>query len=511
MASGSVFSTPRTKEACRRAGISPEDLEPKDFSAFYVRGDFLERQKLRFNRFESRRQQKLNVVMEERAKVIQEKIEEQTSNDLKLKSVQSIAALETLVGKEARRLEKDLRSQLRFFETVERDNSEQLKREEALKALIESRLAKKANAESLRMMKSEGLRAIRLSKERQHEESTSKLQSEHGEKAALFRAHLDEEEHRLQDFLTMKESDIKDKSAAWLARVDRIKDNMERVRAQAVNRGAELVTRHQNKLFVFERRKREEERHRLLRHEEKTLRLGDAKDRRKRIRNVESAKRDMIAAQLDEEMARVATLIATKDEIMRQRQAILREQESVKGKPVNIKNILPGPADYSNFADCVHEGPSVKISDVKPKLLIPGSTDFEIKKSKELPPPGAYNPRVLPSGQHCWDDVKVTIAKSEKKTYLDEQRSAKKDLPGPGAYYAPEDSTAKLGAPKLVRDYYEQDPWYQPKQPMPGPGQYTVDEFTRMERLKKSQKAIPALAKALMMTIPKRLGPGNTH
>jgi hypothetical protein len=178
---------------------------------------------------------------------------------------------------------------------------------------------------------------------------------------------------------------------------------------------------------------------------------------------------------------------------------------------MNIKKITPGPADYSYFMNSINEHPAPKISDVKPPLLIPGATDFEIKRAQELPPPGAYDVKMLPSGDTYWPDTGVSIGKGEKKTYLDEEQSRRKFLPGPGRYYEGAMKAGSListGAPKLVRDYYDGDKppeWIKPNFNTPGPATYTVDSFTRAERARKGQKAIPALAKALMMAIPEAL------
>jgi hypothetical protein len=106
--------------------------------------------------------------------------------------------------------------------------------------------------------------------------------------------------------------------------------------------------------------------------------------------------------------------------------------------------------------------------------------------------------------------VKVSIGKSEKKTYLDEEQKNKKFLPGPGAYISPGQisSLMDVGAPKIVRDYYDSglpNAWFRSNDATPGPAAYTVDQFTRDERMKRGQKAIPALARALMMTIPEAI------
>ena len=47
-----LLSTPRTQAACKMCGVDAAELIVKSLSDFYVPGDFLERQRLRFSRYE---------------------------------------------------------------------------------------------------------------------------------------------------------------------------------------------------------------------------------------------------------------------------------------------------------------------------------------------------------------------------------------------------------------------------------------------------------------------------
>jgi len=44
--------TPRMQSACKRVGVSPRELVPRDFDSFFLAGDISEMQKLRFTRYE---------------------------------------------------------------------------------------------------------------------------------------------------------------------------------------------------------------------------------------------------------------------------------------------------------------------------------------------------------------------------------------------------------------------------------------------------------------------------
>ena len=504
-----LLSTPRTLEACKIAGVAPSELQPRSFSEFYVPGDLLERQRLRFNHFEHRRQELLNDVIQERARLIERG--PSTLDQGTIEAAGNLAVMEALIGKEARRLERDLRSQLRFYATVERDNEEQLSKEEQLRQIVHSRKSKIQNAEKIKQIKSEKIKVHRNAREKIHQTLVKQIRQDFGGRQTAFVAHLVEEDRRVHQFRAGRASETSDKSKVWRDKVHVIKSRFEQILDEQNIKGQSILDRHLNKLHSLEKKKVVETQARLLRHEETTLKLIDAQSKRKRMARLDQSRREMIAKQIDEEVQRVSTLISTKEEIMRQRQQILRQQESIKGRPMNIKKITPGPADYSQYMDSIHEHPAPKISDVKPPLMVPGALDFELKRAQGLPPPGAYDLKVLPSGDAYWPDTGVSIGKGEKRTYLDEEQSRKKFLPGPGRYYEGAMKAGSLiatGAPKLVRDYYDADKapeWIRPNDNTPGPATYTVDSFTRTERARKGQKAIPALAKALMMAIPEAL------
>lgn len=69
-ADGPILTSPRSLEACLRHGVEPEDLLFRDESEFEVPGQPEEIQRLRWERAEVRRQEKLRDVMDERDKII---------------------------------------------------------------------------------------------------------------------------------------------------------------------------------------------------------------------------------------------------------------------------------------------------------------------------------------------------------------------------------------------------------------------------------------------------------
>ena len=65
----------------------------------------------RYNHYESRRQEKLSLVLKERAKVFVELTKKQTDNQTNAKSYQNLNMLEQLLDAEAGRLEQELKQQ----------------------------------------------------------------------------------------------------------------------------------------------------------------------------------------------------------------------------------------------------------------------------------------------------------------------------------------------------------------------------------------------------------------
>merc|ERR1719398_459648 len=139
-----LLDTPRTKEAFKRSGIQKGELTVKAFQDFYVSGDLPEKQRLRFNHYETRRQEKLNLVLQERARVIAERANESGTGDAL--NFQSLQLMEGLLDTEAKRLEKTLRAQLRYHQSVERENVMQLDKEKSLQGKIGYRTERTAAA-----------------------------------------------------------------------------------------------------------------------------------------------------------------------------------------------------------------------------------------------------------------------------------------------------------------------------------------------------------------------------
>merc|ERR1719453_1750001 len=123
-----ILNTPRTREACRSLGLVLEDLHFRDFGSFAVPGDMKEKQQMRFEHFEKKRKEHLASVLAERANVI---VKNAKKGEVPgVQSAQFLSMLESLFEKEAKRLETDLKNQLRNHSMLVNQNERQLKIEE---------------------------------------------------------------------------------------------------------------------------------------------------------------------------------------------------------------------------------------------------------------------------------------------------------------------------------------------------------------------------------------------
>merc|ERR1719453_2097263 len=129
-----------------------------------------------------------------------------------------------------------------------------------------------------------------------------------------------------------------------------------------------------------------------------------------------------------------------------------------------------------------------------------------IKKSNSMPPPGAYDPQVLPDGNHLdlnvIDGCKTRIVKGDKKTFADDVVKTFRHNPGPGTYEASGSYNLRHSV-RIVRDYVDTSDkppkWCKPMQDTPGPDEYVLDKFSKAGRAKAANSA-PHLAGALRMS-----------
>merc|ERR1719440_324355 len=145
VANTKILDTPRTREACRSLGLVIEDLHFRPYESFSLPGDMKEKQQMRYEHSEKKRKEHLAQVLAERANVI---VRNAKKGEVPgVQSAQFLSMLESLFEKEAKRLEVDLKNQLRSHSSLVKENENQLKMEEEFADRDEHRIMKKEHAQ----------------------------------------------------------------------------------------------------------------------------------------------------------------------------------------------------------------------------------------------------------------------------------------------------------------------------------------------------------------------------
>jgi len=500
-----LLDTPRTREAYKRSGIRKVELAVKSFQDFHIPGDLHEKQQLRFTHYEAKRQDKLNIVLRERAKVIAEQGSLSGAGDAA--NYQSLQLMEGLLDTEAKRLEKTLRAQLRYHQAVERENVLQLDKEKSLHDKIDYRKERTEIAKTQFDAKSKQLNEILTAKAKHaHELQVSLEQQEELKKVEAFNQMLDQEV-RLAKFEKEKSIKNAEKSEKWKTKCKLMQQRKEEEDLKKEIKGHQQIEHLYEKLELIDKKKEAETIARKVKHQEESLRLVDAQDKIERLKRKDEFRRNLIRENLDSQEERIDTLLKLREQILEQRKVRIKQRAVVKGRPQNIRNTTPGPAHYQPLPSCLNEMPVTKIPGPSNELnLMPGSIDMMIKKSKSMPPPGAYDPQILPDGNHLAMDVidgcKTRIVKGTKKSFADEVVKTFKQNPGPGTYESSASYNLRHSV-RIVRDYVDTSDkppkWCKPVQDTPGPDEYVLDKFTKSGRAK-AATSTPHLAGALRMT-----------
>jgi hypothetical protein len=500
-----LLDTPRTKEAFKRSGIQKVELTVKAFQDFYIAGDMAEKQRLRFNHYETRRQEKLNIVLQERARIIAEQANATGTGDAL--NFQSLQLMEGLLDTEAKRLEKTLRAQLRYHQAVEKENGLQLDKEKFLKGKLDYRKERQHIARSQFDAKSKQLREIAMAKEKHSQDIQSKLESLGEQEQAKHIAALLDEEVRLKDFAKQREIRSAEKSERWKEKCAMMKLRKEEEDLKKEIKGQAQLEALYEKTDLITERKANAMQSGKIRFEEEALKLVDAKDKIARMERKDLFRRDLIRQHMEQQEERVDTLLKLRDQIVEQRKVRIKQQSVQKGRPQNIRDSMPGPGHYQPLPSCLNEMPVTRISESKSINTTPGSIDMMVKTSKSIPPPGTYHPRLLPNGKHLDFDIvdgcTTKIIGGNKKMFTDDVAKMYKHNPGPGTYtfepgYELEHSV------RMVRDYVDTSDkppkWCKPVLDTPAPDEYLLDKFMKKKRFKHTSSA-PQLGKALSMSI----------
>merc|ERR1719178_447704 len=315
-----ILDTPRTREACRSLGLVTEDLHFRPFESFAIPGDMKEKQQMRYDHFEKKRKEHLAQVLAERANVI---VRNAKKGEVPgVQSAQFLSMLESLFEKEAKRLETDLKNQLRNHSSLVKENEEQLKIEEDALRKEDMRLARRSAAEKLKSEIGEKTREKCNARLDKNAEANKKIQEE------------------------------------GLVRLDQI----------------------EAKISAVTMRRDNEQLNRQIKSEEQHLHLMDVRSQKDRIDRCDNYKRDKLKDEIDGSIERIETLLALKDQLLEQRKARTSKAEATKGsRGLNLRrDCLPGPGQYEVISKTLNENPVMRMA----KSNAPDFIDQTVKATR---------------------------------------------------------------------------------------------------------------------------------
>lgn len=498
-----VLDTPRTQEACRRLGFTLEDLAIRSYESFAVPGeakakvggDMNAKQQMRFQHYEKKRKDRYAQVLAERAKVIA-----QNSKKGEVPGVQSaqfLSMLESLFEKEAKRLEVDLKGQLRQHGSLVKENEEQLNKESELqKRLIKQ---EEARIRAQQQYEENGLKVKEKQGNRhaKHHEIVAKLDDDFEKKQREFINEVVAEEERLARFQEAKAQESSDKALIFKGKVEGMKKKTEEMIIKRRLEGEQKLAQIGQKIAQVEARREGEQASRMMLSEEQHLHIMDVRENKNRLERREGHRREELREQIDGNVERIETLLALKDQLLDQRRARNIKAEATKGsRGLNLRrDCLPGPGQYE--APATDDGKGVKIGIAK----VPGMVDDAIKGTAANPAPGCYDVMVMANGDRVDKGGNGgKFGDREKISFLDEAQKAKEFVPAPGRYNSL--STLDARAPKMSRpridDAKQMPAWAKAAADTPGPAGYSVDEYTRKEVLRRAQRSLPNLTRDML-------------
>lgn len=502
-----VLDTPRTREACKKLGLVLEDLQFRGFESFAIPGDMKDKQMMRFVHYNEKRKTRLNQVLAERARV--EAAKAKKGEVPGAQSAQFLSMLESLFEKEAKRLETDLKSQLRQHSSLVRENEDQLRKEEQLQLKLDSVEQKRSTKQQQDQQRGQETRERHDKQRARTEANLAKYEEEFATKQMKFAQDLLAEEERMEQFHQIQSIAQKEKSEHWLARVNAMKERSEENRLRRQMEAEERLHEIENRISAVTARREEEQRQRQMKSEMQHLHIMDVRDAKNQIERKENYRREELKDQIDGNVERIETLLALKEQLLNQRRArTIKAEASAGSRGLNLRrDCLPGPGQYEVAASCMTENPAPKMS--KAQTGHSEFIDAITRVTAANPAPGAYDGvNRLKDGTKLGEGASVpAFGKKQRDSFLDHAVKAKESIPEPGRYEVKprmSERGTKMARARMqdngldkfsAKNYSE---WQRPTTETPGPAGYNVDEFMRKEVVRRAQRSLPNLTKDML-------------
>jgi len=428
-----------------------------------------------------------------------------------VQSGQFLSMLESLFEKEAKRLEADLKGQLRQHSSLVKENEEQLKKEVQLQTKLTDLDRKRAaSAEHFKVSNALMAKDRRERREMKRDDNIQLLEAERIERKAKLDNERLAEEERLEKFREDKIQNCSDQTSVFRARLEQMKEKRDDMRNERVQMSEQRLQDMDRRMAEVAARRDEEARLRQVRSEEQHLHLMDVRDSKNRIDRVEGYRRDELRGQVEGNIERIETLLALKDQLIDQRKARNMKQDATKGsRGLNLRrDCLPGPGQYEAPQSTLLEAKSSKIG----KEARVGIPDERCEAAKYNPPPGSYDVKVMANGKSIETTAKpLKFSDRQRESYLDQAIRDKSVVPAPGEYEK-KAALERRGA-VIVRDKIHDQgldkysakrlpAWQRPATETPGPAGYNTDAYLRKEVLRRAQRSLPDLTRDMLSGPP---------
>jgi len=502
-----VLDTPRTREACRRLGFVIEDLQWRPPESFAQPGDLKEKVQLRGEHYEKKRRDRLSQVLAERAKVIAQ--DAKKGEVPGVQSGQFLSMLESMFEKEAKRLEGDLKGQLRQHSSLVRDNEEQLEKERKLHEKLHRRQQRRAASEQ--HFQKVGNDAQSKLEERlgKNSKQLAKQEEDFREQQLAHARQMLAEEERMERFQLERAQLSSDKSALFRAKVETIKEQNQQRAVETRMEGEAKLQEIEMRINQVQARRDDDLKKRQMQSEEQHLHIMDVREEKSRRDRLDGYRRGELKDQVEANVERIETLLALKEQLLDQRRdRNTRAAASKNARGVNLKrDALPGPGQYEAPPSTLQDLPGGKIG----KAVVPGMVDDAIKGTAKNPAPGSYDTAVLPNGSSV-GQVAANGGKfglRDRDSYLDDAIKAKDHVPAPGRYQAKsqlDHRGTEMRRDRIVNsgtdrhDKRQYPVWARPGTETPGPAGYSVDDYSRKEVLRRVQRSLPNLTRDMLRT-----------
>jgi len=300
-----------------------------------------------------------------------------------------------------------------------------------------------------------------------------------------------DEELQTEHFKKVQQESRSERSVLWSAKYQEILARVSAQEEEEKLKNDEFMTKLRERLHAIEERKQEVIQQKQLRGEEVNLRLIDALSRKQQKDRIDQARREKMAALIQEEDKRSSVLKLIKENIYNSKLLVSTTHHTKEMNEIiplaRQGTEPPGPTDYIDIVSWLDSDGGPKISESDASLAhIPGTIDNMVNRAKSVPE--AYDVRVLPDGSKPWEEQPVLKwSTTEKFSYVDAIQAAKSELPGPASYETAASTMSPRG-PKITRDIVHREDvrnraWINGESDptLPAPTTYTVDDFTRNE------------------------------